>query len=356
MHEKPKPRRIAFALLARAAAASPPASTQSAPPLPDAKEFGCPAALVPTLRDWTVQLVKGGGAPPGVQFGDDQVMENFAYHPRNPGDYTFAGIGNGVGTAPKNLIVRNATIRNANKWGCNSSVNSMLIENVSVLEGVQEHDWYMNPQGRNGGEVLTPCLHFKQMYSYRAASQVLQITQRQSTLINPAFDYSEGGPILIDGWLAVDHARANAEGGNGARRSQAFKVFSAQHGAANEKVRKLLHRVDWRRITLDDTMQTSSAGAMLCGDNLGMYVGDCVFRGGNLEMEAVRIEPGTGKLEIKNCEFTYRSAESGEGITIHDLTRPVKIHGCSGNIRIYGPDQKPLAHIKDGYQQNWKER
>ncbi len=341
------------------------------PPNADPTTYGCPPDV--KLLEWTVKLVEGGGRPTAPGGGTYSLIPDwkpgahltgFRLTSTQPGFYCGPTGVAGPGLT-ENIRVSNAILEKLAKWhGRPHLVKGLVVEHVSDLYGPEEHDWYIEPIG--GQPVTGICFLLRNGYSYRAGSQRFQLAQRTRDGVTEAM-YVDGGMVVIQDDLCVDHARHVSEGGTGTRPSQAYKFFSAQVGPAEgqEKNRLLKHYILMQRVILDDTMQKYSHGAALIGANKGTVILNSSFRGGALNghpqeksYEAIRVESWiapepVGPLLIEDTHLEYASGENGQGIKLFD-NRPVKITGCTGNLRIYdGITGAVLGHVAQGFERNW---
>jgi hypothetical protein len=317
----------------------------------DPSAYGCPADV--QLVEWRFAPVAGGGRPEGVPpWSPGSTISGVRFSgDAAAGFYTETGICTGQSGYAEDITLQDSVIERSAKWHARLRKvrANVRVLRVSDLGGPEEHDYYVEPVG--GGNTAIPAFVLERGYSLRSGSQRLQVAQREWE-IDPG-DELPGGAIIVRDDYCVDHARAPEEGGTGTRPSQAYKFFSAQRGPdeLHQHWAQLQHRVELRGIRLDDTMQQRSQGALLIGDNLGTLVEDCVFQGGELLSEAVRIEPGKGPVVIRRCHFEYASGPGGRGIQVFDLARPLLIEGCTGNLEIKGPGGERLAVLADGYRQ-----
>jgi hypothetical protein len=344
-------------------------------PDPDLPVPGCPADAV--LVPWTFKPVEGAGRPtkggPGAPYDiipnwkDGAHLQGFDFQ-GDPTNNYYASAQGSAGDA-SNVRVSNAKVHKARKWHARPhKVKGLVVEHVSDIDGPEEHDWYIEPIG--GQALHDLCFALKHCRSERSGSQRLQSAQRTEDGVTEAM-YIDGGMIVLHNDLCLDHARHLLEGGLGTRQSQAYKVFSAQVGpdAAHRVNRLLKHYVLWQHSELDDRMQKWSHGLGLIGAVKGAVLFKGVARMGSLvspkptdptqtqSHELLRVESfitpnPSGPLLIEAYHFEATSGENGPGIALLD-DRPVKVVGCTGNIRLQDANGNKLGMVRDGFERNW---
>ena len=318
---------------------------------PDPHTFGCqlPAGQ---LTRWTFAPIAGAGRPAGVatldgqpwnggDIGDVPVMlRRFKFGPAALGGSTHLGVLSGVSRSNPGLTIRDAVIEGANKWGASEYQEAIRIKDVTFKGTFPEHDAYIRIEGGGAG------FSFENLRSINTGSQALQIAQREWE--GPSMD--PGGPILVNRWYVENH-------GGGDRASQPVKSFSPQLGTQdNQRNGQLQHTVSMRAIWVDNTGRQESTGVFFLGDALDTKILSVHAKGNQLSQDCAVIDTGSGPVEIgaEGWSLNFTSGEGGPAVLIRDLSRPVKIHpAVSGNITIRTTGGQVLAHITDGYEQNW---
>ena len=316
---------------------------------PDPSSFGCQVGAN-TLVSWEFQPISGAGlpSPPLPPVADGAVYDGFHFWGTG---YTYLGIFSIIdGSAASGVTFQNAVVGPCNKWGGNGDFDSVSVKNVTYTDIFPEHVAYFKPRPPLPPKPVRP-FTFTNVLSRDIGSQGLQVALRQ-------WEHPEGfgdpiGDIIVDGWYMENH-------GGGDRESQCWKVFSAQAGTKDDQWAVQLNtRVDMRGLWLDDSMrETDVMGALYAGDAVDFDVHSIHAKGGELAQSAVVVTDGSGPFELgdEGWSMFYDSAESGRGIKIKELSRPVKIHPGEGNLLIRGPDGETLAHITEGWTSStWAE-
>lgn len=315
-------------------------------PLPsaDPNDFGCDDSVellkVPFSQTERWLSRHFDGVDPRVDGG---VVDGIELYRPDKSSKSDRGLMSGLPDSIDYLTFKNCRTVDLDFWANNGHARGLTYIRCSFLGTISEHDVYVKLCGGGLGLMIGNC------YSHGTGSQALQHARREWAMSAEHWN-ARPGDINVDGWMIVDHARSPAEGGTGTRRSQALKVFSQQAGTKdNQRWEQVACNVWYDRVTLDDSMQGTSMGGFFLGDYKAIKVVRSVFTSGHLESNHT-IDHGAGPVEIVDCEFLAKSGESNRGIKLRDLSRPVKIHKCSGNILIVGPDGERLSSISEGFE------
>lgn len=357
---------------------TPPVPPVVTPPIVVPATYGCPVGIA--LKAWTYAPVTGAGRPAGVpEWKSGMRMSGVDFYGK--GDVlddkgqlfqTELGIASGYYGDQVDVELRDSIIRKTKKWGARlHKVKSYREINVTTLDGVDEHDRYIEPitngftRAQNqaafeaalaGGTVdmAKVCFLLRNGRSERAASQGVQSAQRDRDGLTAA-QMGECGLIWIDRYYGLNHARHKVDGGSGGRQSQFIKVFHGEKGPEGSATPVLYKGfVLVQDVYLDDSMQTYSFGALMFGANLGTVVrrstflmGSLVHPGDEPDQEAIRIENatglGAGLLLIEDCTFHVKGGGPGRGFHLYDLTRPVEFRNVKSNVPLMGPSGQTLA-------------
>lgn len=300
-------------------------------PPPPVTEYGCPPDAV--LVDWVKKLVAGGGRPPSVpDWESGATVELFDFRGDPPGTYTQNGVTGGSKSWKDEIVVRDAVVRDWNKWGWRGYGvrRDVVWQRVTIRDGWQEHGIYVNLSGLGpdwpGNPLDEVCMRVSACLFENIPSQAIQTVQagRQAEYAQPALDFTPGGWVIVEDTLL----RNVGDAVGGSRPSFALSFF------------KSMNPVRVSRVVLDNSMHARSRGALMAHGRDLLVIEDSSFATGVLEQPMWQVWD-VGEVVVSGCSF---EAKGGQNWLDFQRCGIVRLVDCDGltRVRIDGTDLGPV--------------